>query len=137
MIPEYINQDECWLWAGLITPDGYGRQYYYDNGHKAIYAHRLIYEHYKGDIPKGLQIDHLCRNRRCVNPNHLEAVSRKQNILRGNAFSGVNARKTHCKNSHKYTADNTYYIKRNGVFRQRECKECRKLFNLKARQLVK
>lgn len=110
----------CWLWAGKVRGDGYVR--FNDNG-KGVYGHRFMYEHLIGVIPEGLTIDHLCRVRSCLNPQHLEPVTMKVNILRGISPFAVNARKTHCVHGHEYTAENTISLK-NG----RECKECRRGF---------
>lgn len=98
---EKVN--ECWVWRGTTSGGRHGLRYGVVNKHrKTKLAHRLSYETFVGEIPKGLEIDHLCRNTLCVNPKHLEAVTHKENILRGNGFSGVNARKTHCPRGHKY-----------------------------------
>ena len=97
--------DTCWLWTASKNHNGYG---IFDINGKTQRAHRLSYELYKGKIPDGLQIDHLCRVRHCVNPDHLEAVTRKENILRGICFSAINKRKTHCYKGHEFTKDNTY-----------------------------
>lgn len=111
-----INTDECWFYAGHINSNGYGLVF---SEGKRIYAHRVMYEAHKNGVPKGLQIDHLCRNRRCVNPEHLEPVSRKDNILRGNGLTAINARKTHCINGHPFDKMNTYI-----VIAGRKCREC-------------
>lgn len=87
---------------------------------KHWYGHRLAYTLKYGDIPAGMVIDHLCRNRRCVNPDHLEVVSRAENVLRGESLNAQNARKTHCKYGHEFTEANTYRCK-NGT---RQCKRC-------------
>ncbi len=69
-------------------------------------AHRWIYQYMVGEIPEGWTIDHLCRNTSCVNPDHLEAVTHKENVLRGFGPTALNARKTHCKNGHLLDGDN-------------------------------
>jgi len=111
-----VERSDCILWEGTVTDKGYGWE-------RNQYAHRKAYERAKGQIPPGLQLDHLCRNRRCVNPDHLEPVTRKENILRGESFSAQNARKTHCERGHELTPENTYMRKdsRGG----RQCKTCR------------
>jgi len=95
------TQDGCWNWIGAIVPGGYGKFSVEKNKiRKCFNAHRWSYEYFKEPIPAGLTLDHLCRNRRCVNPDHLEPVSIRENLLRGNGVSGVNARKTHCPKGH-------------------------------------
>ena len=73
-------KDGCMIWTGWVTRNGYAGFF---NGTKKVYAHRWNYERVKGPIPEGLVLDHLCRNRKCVNPDHLEAVTVQQNTLRG------------------------------------------------------
>lgn len=91
----------CWIWRGYTDPtNGYG-------SHGDSYAHRTFYEKFKGEIPAGLTIDHLCRVRNCVNPDHLEAVTLRENILRSDGPTAINARKTHCKHGHEFNAENT------------------------------
>ena len=108
----------CWVWHGSRTPLGYGR-FWFGRGQQ---AHRVSYEYHVGPIPEGLHIDHLCRNTSCVNPDHLEPVTPRENILRGIGVSAKNARKIHCPVGHPYTPENTY-IAPNG---SRKCKRCHK-----------
>ena len=109
--------NSCWNWLGAINPKGYGEYY---NDKKVVKAHRYSYELFEGKIPNGLQIDHLCRNRKCVNPNHLQIVTNKENVLRGNGISAKNSKKTHCPKGHELTPENTYCYRNT-----RSCKKCR------------
>lgn len=114
--------DGCWLWTGGKNPNGYGRVF--DKGAGALrQAHRLVYERLVGPIPEGLQLDHLCRVRNCVNPEHLEPVTARENTIRGDTGPGRNARKTHCMRGHEFTPENTR-IRPNG---SRMCRTCRAL----------
>lgn len=108
----------CWGWTGTKLSKGYG--HFYAKG-KMRMAHRVSYEHFSAPIPDGLQLDHLCRNRACVNPLHLEPVTGVENVRRGASFAAVNARKTHCPQGHPYEGDNLVVIK-NG----RDCRACRR-----------
>lgn len=107
----------CWNWTASKKYKNYG-QFWYKG--RNDFAHRVSYELCKGVIPDGLQIDHLCRNPSCVNPDHLEAVTQKENILRGVGLSAQRARQTHCKNGHPLSGDN---LRRDKKFR-RICKTC-------------
>jgi len=111
--------DGCWLWKAAIGDDGYGR--FNLSGGGQIMAHRMAYKLVKGEIPEGLVIDHVCRNRGCVNPWHLEAVSQLENLLRCPGWPG---HRTHCARGHKFTESNTWLWtdKRGRVARY--CKAC-------------
>ena len=103
--------DGCWKWLRCKGKDGYGRFHVYENDRrKQVLAHRLAYELVKGSIPSGLTIDHLCRNRFCVNPENLEAVSHRENTLRGNGKTAKQARQTECKRGHLFNESNTRII---------------------------
>lgn len=98
----------CWLWIGHITRTGYGQFTIWRPmlGLKTYRAHRVAYELYKGPIPVGLQLDHLCRMKSCVNPSHLEPVSARVNVLRGDTITARNAVATHCSRGHLLIAEN-------------------------------
>jgi hypothetical protein len=113
---DFSNIHGCWPWVGHLNSWGYGRAW--KDGRKQG-AHRVAYEHFYGPIPYGLQIDHLCRNRRCVNPFHLEVVTSGENTRRGLSPSGQNGRKTHCKYGHEFTLENTVIVQG-----RRRCRQC-------------
>lgn len=113
----------CWNWTGYINRDGYGVG---SLKRKSGAAHRLVFAFHKGPIPEGLTLDHLCRNRRCVNPDHLEPVSIRENLLRGDTFQARNAAKTHCIHGHPLSGNNLYIHPGRGV---RDCRICRRLAN--------
>lgn len=111
----------CIMWIGAIVPEGYGRV---SLGGKLRYAHRVAYVADTGmDIPEGLDIDHLCRCRACVNPAHLEAVTRVVNVVRGVSQVATNAAKDQCPEGHALTADNLveWHLFNKG---SRSCKKC-------------
>ncbi len=110
----------CWLWMAYILPNGYGHISVGPAIAGKIYAHRASYVIHKGAIENGMDIDHLCRNRKCVNPNHLEAVTRRTNLVRGETVIASNLAKTHCPQGHPYDDVNTYLCRGH-----RQCKICR------------
>jgi hypothetical protein len=115
----------CWMWNGAVDRFGYGR---INVDGKAELSHRVSYRVLVGEIPAGLELDHLCRNPSCVNPLHLEPVTRKQNTDRGLAGQVNRIRhlsKTHCKHGHEYSISNTYIDTRGN----RNCRKCRKTQN--------
>jgi len=116
----------CWEWTASLDRDGYGR---FSVKHKNISAHRFSYGLFNEDIPEGLQIDHLCRNRKCVNPLHLEAVPLQENIKRGltGKINHWREHKTHCPYGHEYTQGKN----------QRICKTCKNRANQKLRLKIK
>jgi hypothetical protein len=113
--------EECWIWTGgNVSPLGYATFRATSRG-RSVPTHRFAYEHLRAEIPYGLELDHLCRDPRCVNPWHLEPVTHKVNMLRSNAPTGINARKTHCLNGHEFSAANTR-IRPDG---HRSCRACK------------
>jgi hypothetical protein len=95
----------CWMWLGKFSRDGYGRHWRTGEGDRR--AHRLTYELVKGPIPGGLDLDHLCRNKWCVNPDHLEPVTLAENNGRKDKLHQTGAYATHCKNGHAWDEPNT------------------------------
>jgi hypothetical protein len=118
----------CWIWRGKEN-SRYGRISFGGKIHK---SHRLSYETFVGPIPAGLVLDHLCRNEMCVNPEHLEPVTEKVNILRGQGVAAKNSRKTQCKNDHEFTEANT--LMNNG---RRVCRECKRKYESERRTRIR
>lgn len=116
----------CWLWTAKKHRTGYGlfsvRKHW-------LQAHRWAYERFVGPIPSGFDLDHLCRKRACVNPAHVEPVTRQVNLLRGDTIPARHAAKTHCPQGHDYTPENTYNYRG-----QRHCVACRRAHDV-ARKL--
>ncbi|TMS00113.1 HNH endonuclease signature motif containing protein [Nonomuraea basaltis] len=120
----------CWIWTGIVINSGYPRLgITRQNKTKQYLAHRLSYQLFVGPIPEGMQIDHLCMVRRCVNPQHLEAVTPQINVLRSpNTIASRWGHRTHCERGHEYTAENTYLQPRrdNPDKTSRVCRTCKK-----------
>lgn len=116
-----IAHDEatgCWLWTGALDRAGYGQV---RHGGRTTSAHQAVFELLRGQGAG--ELDHTCRRRSCVNPDHLERVSHRENMRRGKGFAGENARKTHCKRGHAFTPENT----RAHGDGNRACRECERL----------
>lgn len=123
---------ECWPWRAYISPSGYGR--FRVHSRRTVWqAHRWAYEPMVGPIPPGLYIDHLCRNRACVNPAHMECVTNGENVLRGVGLAAENARKTHCWRGHQLSGRNLT-SNRAGA---RVCVECARLNSRSCRAKVR
>jgi hypothetical protein len=116
----------CWLWTGTVSSSGYGVMRIdcskANPKGRLVYAHRYAFENTKGAVPKGLELDHLCRNRRCVNPDHLEPVTPRVNQLRGTGPAARNARKTHCSKGHLFAGQSLYLRPDTG---NRQCLICK------------
>lgn len=111
----------CWIWEGCISSNGYGKL-----RHRGLMesAHRISFIiSNKRTIPPNLVIDHICRNRACVNPAHLRLLTSAQNLLCGQGTPARNARKTHCKRGHEFTPENTKLKPRHGKL-ERSCRQC-------------
>lgn len=113
----------CWLWTTQLNDGGYG---VISVNRKPQRAHRVAWQWYRGTIPQGLELDHLCRNRACVNPAHMELVTRQENLRRGIGIGGLVSRQqkaaTHCKRGHRFDVANSYYSPSGGGRRCLTCK---------------
>lgn len=115
--PVHPTLGRCWIWTGARNAAGYGHAHV---GADQGLAHVIAFELVVGPVPPGLELDHLCRNRPCVNPTHVEPVTHRQNLLRGETIPALNAAKTHCPKGHEYTEANTYRQKSGS----RMCRAC-------------
>ena len=112
------NENGCFIWLGSKNNKGYGML---NVDRMPALAHRVSYELFVGDLEDGLVVDHLCRNRGCINPAHLEQVTSRDNVLRGDSVCSENSKKTHCKRGHEFSGENMRLLKNGGRF----CKKCR------------
>jgi len=121
---EKVDPDgDCWLWTAAHNHLGYG-QIWDSDAWRVVMAHRAVYELLVGPIPVGLELDHLCRVHGCVNPDHLDPVTHRENIRRGApAAAEFQRAKTHCPHGHPYDQENTYVNPKGS----RECLACRKI----------
>jgi len=113
----------CWLWIGALSQNGYGS---FSKLAIVYAAHRVSYELFRGNIPEGLHLDHLCRVRCCVNPDHLEPVTRAVNTRRGaTVFDNYKRKITHCKRGHQLSGDGAnVQVKNSGGSYRRACRIC-------------
>ena len=109
----------CWNWTAGVQQTGHGR-FYADKKH--VPAHRFSYELQVGAIPEGRVLDHLCRNPRCVRPDHLEPVTQRENVMRGDSVPPPNLPKENCPKGHPYDAANTYWTPKG----HQDCRACRR-----------
>jgi hypothetical protein len=125
----YVDRSgDCWQWTGSVASHGYG---YFGVNYKTVYVHIFAYELLVGPIPEGLKLDHLCRNRSCCNPAHLEPVTNRTNILRGVSPAAQNARMTVCSRGHELSGANLYVSPKG----KRQCVECRRL-RMRSRKMI-
>ena len=120
------TEKACWPWKGFVDPTGYGR--FHAIPSRVIYAHRVAYQLLRGPAPAlGLELDHLCRVRHCVNPAHLEVVTLKVNTQRGVSVTARNTAKTHCPQGHPLSGDNLKLKHRKNGTVARVCLTCRRV----------
>ncbi len=119
---DFSDDDMCWEWQGNIDTYGYGTY-----GNQNHMVHRVVYELLIDKLELKDTIDHLCFNRSCVNPNHLEVVPLRDNILRGNNAASINSRKTHCIKGHEFDLYNTYTHPKRGTRHCRPCQSSRSI----------
>lgn len=112
-----VSRGGCWMWNLRTDKDGYGSIKFEKRTQR---AHRVAYEAFVGPIPAGMTIDHLCRNPRCVNPEHMETVTMRENLLRGTSPAAQNAQRSHCIHGHALSGSNLRVEKDGG----RSCRKC-------------
>jgi hypothetical protein len=123
-----VKTESCWLWTGALS-GGYGHcRITLDGASRARGAHRVAYELLVGPVPDGFELDHLCRVKHCVNPAHLEPVTHRENMLRGEVPAARQAKQTKCSYGHPIANPADYYLDKTG--RKRQCKRCAKAYSL-------
>jgi hypothetical protein len=125
---KFLIGDGCWEWIASKNDAGYGQIASETRPVRPLRAHRVIYELFRGSIPAEMTIDHLCRNRGCVRPDHMEIVSRGENVRRGHGAEATKLRaegRTQCKRGHSLSGTNVYLTKlRGGRYTARSCRAC-------------
>jgi len=111
-----VDEKGCWVWTGFLNPRGYAR-IWHGTGKQ---AHRFIFEYFYGYLVPSLEIDHLCRNKACVNPRHLELVTSAENLKRSMPYRQDLPKLTHCRRGHEFSKANTYWFRG-----YRYCIQCR------------
>lgn len=130
----YEPNTGCWLWAGGMAGGNKKPEYgaFAINAKKLVYAHRFSYKLHKGIIPLGFQIHHICKTKLCVNPDHIEMVTQKENMLKEDGCAAKQFRKTHCHRGHLFNKENTWLEKhKDGSIKARHCRFCHKLIERK------
>lgn len=117
-LSEFVDVGDCWVWTGRLDDAGYGRT------PNSVQAYRFVYRILVGPIPTGMTLDHVCRDKRCVNPDHMEIVTTGENALRGSGPAAMNKRKTHCNKGHLFTPESTYVERLTG---KRHCTPCTRI----------
>lgn len=116
-----LCEDGCFIWKRNIDGKGYGNFSYKG---KRILAHRFSFRAFKSKIPKDLVVDHMCKNKLCVNPKHLRLLTRVKNVMIGKGIPALNAKKSKCKNGHNFSGKNLLIRKNMNGNKKRKCRIC-------------
>lgn len=130
-VQDYIQDNSrtdasgCWLWTRSVSNEGYALMSWKRGARTIHTGHHAAYEAFIGTVPNGLELDHLCRVRSCVNPRHLEPVTHRENLMRSPvAIAAINASKTHCSKGHPFSGDNVTLYRTRGGSTARACRAC-------------